>query len=65
MSTEKDHITDLFNEMLKMGLVTTSSHWIQSAVDQRNPKLTLDLVRSYPLVYEVWDRRLAQIRPLN
>ena len=65
MSKERNHIENLFNEMVKKGLASTGSSWIHRASAQRNPHLTVEVANSFPLVYEVWDVRLAGIVRMN
>ncbi len=40
---------ELFEDMRQKGKVTVSSSWLERAVEQRKPQLTLDLANSIPL----------------
>ena len=39
-------MNELFNDMLKRGLISTSSSWIERAVEMKHPLLTLDIAHS-------------------
>ena len=45
--------------------VSDSPHWIQQAVQQKNPRLTLALANSILLVYDDLDRMLLAFTRLN
>ena len=54
-----------FDDMLEEGFVSTSSTWLERAVEQRHPKLSLALAYSVPLVYSQLDRVLLERERLN
>jgi hypothetical protein len=52
---------EIFREMLTKQLVSTSGSWIKRAVEQRHPKMTLELANSILLVYD-WLQKALVIR---
>ncbi len=54
-----------FHEMEERELVSMSNTWIQQAVNQRHPRMTLDLAQSVPLVYDDVDYLLLRREILN
>ena len=54
-----------FNETVKKGLPSMSSPWIEQAVCQKHPRMTLDLAHSVPLVYDEWEKILYPREILN
>ncbi len=62
MTTSENRINDLFEHMVKKGLVSTSSLWIEKAVDQKNQRLHLDLAWSKLLVYDRLDRSVLTLK---
>ena len=54
-----------FHEMEERRLVAMSSVWIEQAVSQGNPNMTLDLAQSVPLVYDDLDYLLVRREILN
>lgn len=52
---------EIFREMLTKHLVSTSGNWIERAIEQRNPKMTLELANSTLLVYD-WLQKALVIR---
>jgi hypothetical protein len=65
MLNHENEINNLFTEMVKKGLVSTSSHWIEKATEQRNPRLTLDLAYSTPLLYDPLDKTMMNLKGYN
>ena len=61
----EDNIDNLFNKMMKKGLVSASNHWIEKAVEQKNPRLTLGIAGSKLLLYDRLDKKLATLKGLN
>ena len=47
------------------GLSVVGSTWIQRAVEQKHPKLTIDLAWSIPLIYSDLDKVLLHQEKLN
>ena len=54
-----------FDDMLEEGFVSTSSTWMERAIEQRHPRLSLALVYSLPLVYSQLDIVLLEQERLN
>ena len=65
MTDSPDRIDDIFEHMVKTGLVSTSNRWIEKASVQRNPRLTMELACSRLLVYDVLDKLAFSINDLN
>jgi len=65
MTDSEDRIDEIFQDMLKTGLVSTSSCWIERAAEQKNPKLTLELANSTLLNYDRLDIRLIVLYRMN
>ena len=65
MSEMRKEIEFLFHDMLDKGLVSTANLWLEKAVQQKNPNLTLDLACSELLVYDALDRALISLRDVN
>ena len=55
----------LFYDMVDKRLASTSSSWIQTAVRQKHPKLTLDLAHSILLAYGNLDKVIIHRQRLN
>ena len=53
------------NDMIDKGLASTTSSWIERAVEQKNDRLTVSLACSVPLTYSDLDRVLLQRQILN
>jgi len=60
-----NEMNELLRDMVDKGLASTSSNWIQKAVQQKHPRLTLDLACSAPVTYSKLDRLLFQRQKLN
>ena len=56
MTNSEDRIEHIFEEMAVSGLVSTSGRWIEQAVQQKNPRLTVELAYSKVLVYDLLDK---------
>jgi hypothetical protein len=65
MTDSEDRIDEIFQDMMKTGLVSTSSCWIERAAEQKNPKLTLELANSTLLNYDRLDIRLIVLYRMN
>ena len=50
-----------FDDMLRKGLVSTSSSWIERAVQQKSSRLTVGLAHSKVLTYDRLDRAVCWI----
>lgn len=65
MTDREDSIQDIFTEMIAEGRLSTSNQWIADAIDQKNPKLTMDLACSRLLIYDAAEKMLLSITDLN
>ena len=54
-----------FHEVLESGFVSRSSTWIERAVNQKHPRVKLDLAHSVLLVYDNIDKILVGRETLN
>ena len=52
-------------DMINKGLASTTSSWIERAVEQRIDKMTVNLASSVILIYNDWDRIVLQLQTLN
>jgi len=59
------NIDEWFQDMINKGLACTSRTWIDLAIRQRHPRLTVELAYSTPLVYDALDRLLLRSDGLN
>ena len=55
----------LFDEMLKMGLVSTGNWWIEIAVEQRSARLPIAIAYSRLLIYDRIDQKILNLEKLN
>jgi hypothetical protein len=51
-------------EKVRTGVIVLP-HWLIQAVEQKNPRVTLDLAYSVLLVYDDLDKKLLPISALN
>jgi hypothetical protein len=65
MTDSEEKIDDVFESMLKTGLVSTSGRWIEKAAVQKNSRLTLELAYSRVLAFDVADRLFMTMTDLN
>ncbi len=65
MRNSESEINGMFNKMVKSSLSSASNLWIERATEQKNPRLTLDLAFSTPLVYDEVDKRLLGLSRFN
>ncbi|HSW57543.1 MAG TPA: hypothetical protein VLH15_04025 [Dehalococcoidales bacterium] len=59
MQKSHDNTDLLLAEMQKKGLASTASGWLEIAIAQRNPLLTVGVAYSAPLYYDRLDKALA------
>ena len=59
------NMDEWLNEMIDKGLASTSSSWIERAVEQKNDRMTVDLASSVLLTYDDWDKILLQAQTFN
>jgi hypothetical protein len=55
----------LLAEMQSKGLASTGSSWLEKAIIQKAPALTVGVASSRLLVYDRLDRRIAFLSPSN
>jgi hypothetical protein len=55
----------LLAEMQSKGLASTGSGWLEKAIQQRNPALSIGVASSVLLCYDRLDRGLTLISPSN
>ena len=60
-----NNIDKWLNDMINKGLASTTSSWIERAVEQKNNRMTVDLASSVLLVYSDWDRIILQRQTFN
>jgi hypothetical protein len=65
MTDSTDRIDEIFQNMMKTGLVSTSNCWIERAAEQKHPLLTLELANSTLLNYDRLDLRLIVLYRMN
>jgi hypothetical protein len=65
MFNSTDGLDSLFAEMLKKGLISTSSLWIERAVAVKSTRLSVGIAYSKVLCYDRLDRRLLISSALN
>lgn len=56
MINSEDRIDNIFEQMVETGLLSTSGRWIERAVAQKSPKMSLELAYSSVLVFDVLDK---------
>jgi hypothetical protein len=56
---------EIFREMQTKHLVSTSGSWIERAVEQRHPKMILELANSILLVYDRLQKALVIRQQFN
>ena len=61
----KNGVNSHFEEMVRRGLVSTSSQWIEEAIRTKNSRLSLGVASSRVLVYDKIDRRLLPLTGCN
>jgi hypothetical protein len=64
MTYDRDYMSRQSDEVLR-NLVSDSPHWLQAAVQQKNPRLSLALADSILLVYDDLDKKLMALTGLN
>ena len=64
MANDGSHLDDQFN-LIGKNLVIDLPRWLEKAVEQKNPLVTLDLAYSILLVYDEVDKNLLAFATLN
>jgi hypothetical protein len=65
MKESRSSIQSLLDEMVRRGLASTSSHWIELAIRTRNPRLSVGVASSKVLVYDNIDRQILPLSGCN
>jgi hypothetical protein len=65
MAEREDMINEIFDEMVEAGLLSTSNQWLEKAIEQKAPRMTMDLACSTLLVYDTAEKMLLSITDLN
>jgi hypothetical protein len=65
MRESRNSINSLLDEMVRRGLASTSNHWIEMAIRDRNPRLSVGIASSKVLVYDKIDRRIMPLTGCN
>jgi hypothetical protein len=65
MANSDNSADSVFESLVDAGVLSTSNGWIQRAVVQHNPRLTLELAYSTTVVIDVTDRLMISITDLN
>ena len=60
-----NNIDEWLDDMINKGLASTTSSWIERAVEQRNDRMTVSLASSVLLIYSELDKVLLQRQKLN
>jgi hypothetical protein len=64
LNTEGNYLGDQPDE-IRESLHGEISHWLDVAIQQKNPRLTLELAYSILLVYDELDKKLLALTSLN
>ena len=65
MIDPNDDIYYLLEEMIRKGLASTSSTWLEIAVQQKNPRLSIGIASSKMLFYDRMDCKLITLSKCN
>ena len=65
MMNSGSDLDNLLRQMVDKGLAATSHDWIERAVQQKNPRLTIELACSKLLLYDPVERRLVSLLVFN
>jgi hypothetical protein len=55
----------IFEDMFKRGLISSSSFWIEKAIEQRHHRLPLGIAYSRLLMLDSIDRKILKLTSLN
>lgn len=61
----ENNFDDIFQDMRKKSLISTSNSWLDRAIQQKNSKLTVALAQSKLLIYDKIDREIVRITSSN
>ena len=65
MISSQKSLDCLLAEMQSKGLASTANSWLEKAILQKNPALTIGVASSRLLIYDRLDRRLLKLSPGN
>jgi hypothetical protein len=65
MMNSGSDLDNLLRQMVDKGLAFTSHDWIERAVQQKNPRLTIELACSKLLLYDPVERKLVSLLVFN
>jgi hypothetical protein len=65
MKKIENGIAILFDEMLKLGLISTGSFWIEKGIANKNTRLPVGIANSKLLIYDQIDRKVLYQGNLN
>lgn len=65
MQDEENKFNYLYKEMLEKGFISTSSSWLERAIEQKHPRLPLSIASSKLLTYDKIDYRLLSLIKYN
>ena len=60
-----DNIDEWLGDMIDKGLASTTSSWIERAVQQKNNRMTVELASSVLLTYSDWDEIILRMQTHN
>ena len=60
-----NNIDKWLNDMIDKGLASTTSSWIERAVQQKNDRMTVNLASSVLLTYSDWDKIILERQTFN
>ncbi len=56
MTDNADEIEGIFESMVRDGLLSTGNGWLETAIEQKNSRVTIDLAQSEIMVYDLLDQ---------
>ncbi len=65
MAKKDNSIYYLLEAMIRRGLASTGNRWIEKAIAQRNPRLTVGVASSVELRYDQMDAAIFKITASN
>ena len=65
MKIAENKIDTVFEEMLRLGLLSKGSSWIEKAAAQKSASLPLSIANSQLLTYDRLDRRIISLTISN
>ena len=65
MRNDENEINYRYDKIIMWNFTFENNAWFQRAIEQNNPRLTLDLVNSIVLIYNEIDKKLLNLINLN